>query len=338
VSELRKDPITERWVIISSSPMLGSSFPGGTRPPEKGTCPFCPGNEAKTPPEILSYREEGSRVNSPGWTVRVFAHHSPVLRVEGNLERRGIGAFDLMSGLGANEVFVESPDHEASFFDMADAQVEKVLWAYRDRILDLQKDRRLQYTLVFKNHGVEAGALLAHPHSQLIALPIIPKVVKEELEGAKRYFRVKERCVFCDIVRQELEQGVRLVAQNRNFLTFTPFAPRFPFEAWILPKKHESCFTRITREEMQDLGRILKMTLRAISHSLKDPAYNFLLHIAPNSPPDEDGPKMVDEFFHWHLEIMPRLIRLAGFEWGSGLYFNPTAPEEAAQKLREALS
>jgi UDPglucose--hexose-1-phosphate uridylyltransferase len=244
----------------------------------------------------------------------------------------------MMNGIGANEVFVETPDHEGSFFQMDDNQIEELLWAYRDRILDLQKDGRLRYTLIFKNYGLEAGALLRHPHSQLIALPIVPKVVTEELEGAKRYYRIKERCVFCDIARQEIEQGIRLVAQNKHFLTFAPFAPRFPFETWILPKRHESCFTRITREEMMELVRILKMTLRAIAQSLGDPAYNFLLHIAPNSPPQEEGGGFVDEFFHWHLEIMPRLIRVAGFEWGSGLYFNPNSPEESASKLREALA
>lgn len=336
--ELRRDPITERWVIIGSSPLLGLAFPGGTRPPERGACPFCPGNEGKTPPEILSYRSEGSPLNGPGWRVRVFSNQSPVLGIEGDLDRRGIGVFDMMNGIGANEVFVETPDHEGSFFQMDDNQIEELLWAYRDRILDLQKDGRLRYTLIFKNYGLEAGALLRHPHSQLIALPIVPKVVTEELEGAKRYYRIKERCVFCDIARQEIEQGIRLVAQNKHFLTFAPFAPRFPFETWILPKRHESCFTRITREEMMELVRILKMTLRAIAQSLGDPAYNFLLHIAPNSPPQEEGAGFVGEFFHWHLEIMPRLIRVAGFEWGSGLYFNPNSPEESASKLREALA
>lgn len=337
MSELRKDPITERWVIIGTTPLGGMAFPGRTRPPDKGTCPFCPGNEAKTPPEIIAYREKGSQVNGPGWWVRVFANKFPVLEIEGELDRRGVGVFDMMNGVGANEVFVESPRHDDSFFQMSDSQIEKVLWAYRDRILDLQRDHRLRYTLVFKNYGLEAGALLAHPHSQLIALPIVPKIVTEELDGARKYFRIKERCVFCDISRQEMEQDLRVVSQNRHFLSYTPFASRFPFETWLVPKRHECFFTRITKEEMIDLARILKTILQALSRCLGDPAYNFLLHIAPNLSTNGEEAKLMEEDFHWHLEIMPRLIRVAGFEWGSGFYLNPISPEEAAAKLREAL-
>jgi len=338
MSELRKDPITERWVIVGTSPAVSVSFPGATRPPERGACPFCPGNEGKTPPEILAYREEGSPPNRPGWWVRVFANQFPILRIEEELNPRGIGVFDMMNGMGANEVFVESPQHDQNFFQMSDGQIEKVLWAYRDRIQDLERDRRLRYVLVFKNYGWEAGALLAHPHSQLIALPIIPKAVMEELRGVKKYFRIKERCVFCDIIRQEMEQDIRVVVQNKHFFSYTPFASRFPFETCLLPKRHECCFTRISKEEMIDLARILKTILAALSRTLGDPAYNFLLHIAPNALPNGEEAKSVEQNFHWHLEIMPRLIRGVGLASGSGLYLNPTPPEEAAARLRESLA
>jgi UDPglucose--hexose-1-phosphate uridylyltransferase len=221
---------------------------------------------------------------------------------------------------------------------MSDGQIEKILWAYRDRIQDLERDRRLRYVLVFKNYGWEAGALLAHPHSQLIALPIIPKAVMEELRGVKKYFRIKERCVFCDIIRQEMEQDIRVVVQNKHFFSYTPFASRFPFETCLLPKRHECCFTRISKEEMIDLARILKTILAALSRTLGDPAYNFLLHIAPNALPNGEEAKSVEQNFHWHLEIMPRLIRGVGLASGSGLYLNPTPPEEAAARLRESLA
>ena len=338
MSELRKDPITERWVVMGTSPVGEVVFHGGTRPPERGTCPFCPGNEGKTPPEIIAYREKGSPVNGPGWWVRVFPNRAPVLHVEGDLERRGIGVFDLMNGVGAHEVLVESPEHEIGLSQMSEGQIEKIFCAYRDRILDLQKDRRLRYIQVFKNHGMEAGALLAHPHSQLIALPIVPKAVVEELEGAKRYFRMKERCIFCDISRQEGEQDRRVVMQTEHFLSYAPFASRFPFETWLVPKRHDCCFTHISKEETVDLARALKAILTALSQTLGDPAYNFLLHIAPNAPMNGEEPGWIEEAFHWHLEIMPRLIRVAGFEWGSGLYLNPSAPEEAAARLREVLA
>jgi len=338
MSELRKDPITERWVIVGTSPVASVSYPGATRPPERGSCPFCPGNEGKTPSEILAYRQEGSRANGPGWSVRVFANQFPILRIEEDLNPRGVGMFDMMNGMGANEVFVETPEHGQGLADLSDGQIEKVLRAYRDRILDLQRDRRLRYVLVFKNYGWEAGAFLAHPHSQLIALPIIPKAVMEELRGTKRYFRMKERCVFCDMIRQEMEQDIRVVAQTQHFFSYTPFASRFPFETCLLPKRHDCYFTNISKEEMIDLARLLKTILATLSHTLGDPPYNFLLHTAPNSISDGEEVRSIEEHFHWHLEIMPRLIRVAGLGWGSGLYLNPTPPEEAAARLREGLA
>ena len=337
MSELRKDPVTGRWVIIGSSWTGNLSFSAATRPPEAGTCPFCPGNEGKTPPEVLAYREPGTPANGPGWSVRVFPNRSPVLQVEGKLNPRGIGVFDMMSGVGANEVFVETPEHGKSLHQMSETQIEKVFWAYRDRILDLERDRRLRCILVFKNYGWEAGSLLAHPHSQLIALPIVPKVVIEELKGARRHFQIKERCIFCDMIRQELERESRLVAQNEHFLGFTPYASRFPFEAWLLPKRHEANFTCTSKEEMADFARLLKVVLATHSRSLGDPPYNYLLHTKPSWVANGEEGKAVGDFYHWHLEIVPRLMRLVGFESGSGLYLNPTPPEEAAARLREGL-
>jgi UDPglucose--hexose-1-phosphate uridylyltransferase len=338
MTELRKDSITERWVIVGSSTGEGVSYPGATRPPESGACPFCPGNEGKTPPEILAYREEGSAPNGPGWWVRVFANQFPILRIEEELNPRGIGVFDMMDGMGANEVFAESPQHDQGLAQMSDSQIEKVLWAYRDRIQDLERDRRLRYVLVFKNYGREAGALLTHPHSQLIALPIIPKAVMEELRGARRYFHLKERCIFCDIIRQEMGQDIRVVTQSTHFFSYAPYASRFPFETCLLPKRHESSFVRMSKEEMMDLARMLKIILAALSRVLGDPPYNFLLHIAPNAGTNGEEARSIEESYHWHLEIMPRLFRVAGLASGSGLYLNPTPPEEAVARLRQGLA
>src|SRR5690348_13897994 len=192
-----------------------------------GFCPFCYGNESKTPPEILAYRPSSNgpapTKDSPGWTVRVVPNKFPALGIEGNLNRRAEGMFDRMNGVGAHEVIIESPDHGASLASMPEKRIEDTLWAFRDRILDLRQDKRFKYILIFKNHGEAAGASLEHAHCQLIALPIVPRRVSEELEGAKQYFIYKERCVFCDIIRQELDTGSRVVAENKDFVTIAPY-------------------------------------------------------------------------------------------------------------------
>ncbi|HVA89114.1 MAG TPA: DUF4931 domain-containing protein, partial [Chloroflexota bacterium] len=199
--ELRKDPITGRWVIISSDrgkrPTDYGRAPVTTS--DKGFCPFCYGNEGKTPPEILAYRPEGGP-NTPGWTVRVVPNKFPALGIEGELARQGEGVYDRMNGIGAHEVIIETPDHHLSLAALPTKNIEDVLWAFRDRMLDLKKDPRFRYILVFKNHGEQAGASLEHSHSQLIALPIVPRSILEQANGAKQYFDYKERCIYCDII------------------------------------------------------------------------------------------------------------------------------------------
>src|SRR4051812_18734654 len=201
MSELRKDPILGRWVIISTERAKRPTDFRSPKPVAKGTmCPFCPGNEDKTPPEILAYREGDGGANTPGWRTRVVPNRFPALAIEGKLERRGDGMFDRMNGVGAHEVIIESPQHDATFANMPDKAIEDALWAFRDRIVDLTRDSRLQYCLIFKNHGEAAGASLEHTHCQLIALPIVPRTVRQELKSAKEYFEYKERCVFCDVL------------------------------------------------------------------------------------------------------------------------------------------
>jgi UDPglucose--hexose-1-phosphate uridylyltransferase len=329
--ELRKDPITGRWVIIATDrarrPADFSREPVVVSAPTR-FCPFCYGNEQKTPPEVLAYRVNGG-FNQAGWSLRVIPNKFPVLGIEGELMRQGDGMFDKMSGIGAHEVIIETPDHIATLGSMSDKQVEDVLWAFRERMLDLKKDRRLRYILLFKNHGEAAGATLEHPHSQLIALPVIPKRVKEELDGAQQYYDFKERCAYCDIVRQESQAGVRLVTETDRFVVIQPYAARFPFETWILPKRHDSHFEETGAPDLQNLAWVLRSTLRKIDKTLEKPAYNFLIHTAPVQEP-------AMPHYHWHIEIMPRLTKVAGFEWGTGFYINPTPPEESAQFLREA--
>jgi len=244
--ELRKDPIVDRWVIIATERWKRpSDFQVNRELPGRGAlCPFCPGNEALTPSEVLAYRPEAGRANGPGWTLRVVPNKFPALQIEGALNREGVGMFDKMNGVGAHEVVIESPDHKMTLSTMPEKVLENTFWAYRDRILDLKKDGRLRYILMFKNHGVEAGASLEHTHSQLIALPIIPSHVLDELNGSREHFAEKERCIYCDILKQEINDGARVVCENGDFACIAPFAPRFPFEVWVLPKAHASNFRK----------------------------------------------------------------------------------------------
>ncbi len=328
--ELRKDPVMGRWVIIATE--RGKRPYDLKQPPQPrhgGPCSFCAGYEEDTPPEILAYRANGNSSGAGGWSVRVVPNKFPALRIEDELNRRGEGLYDLMGGLGAHEVIIETPDHDAHLADLSQGQVEEVLWAYHDRILDLRKDKRFRFILIFKNHGAEAGASLEHSHSQLIALPIVPFSVIEELHGAKEYFDYKERCIFCDIVRQEADARTRLVAENDDFVTVCPFAPRFPLETWILPKQHGAAFENATKHEYGNLALALRDALRRLNRVLDFPPFNYIIHSLPLH--DQNG-----DYYHWHIEIMPKLTRVAGFEWGTGFYINPTSPEAAALALREA--
>ena len=291
--ELRKDPIVGRWVIISTDrAKRPTDFVRENMKIKGGFCPFCYGNESKTPPEIQAYRPNPNggpppQRDTPGWTVRVVANKFPALGIEGTLNRQAEGMFDRMNGIGAHEVIIETPDHSASLATLPPKRIEDVLWTFRDRILDLKKDRRFKYILIFKNHGEAAGASLEHSHSQLIALPILPINVMQELEGAKQYFLYKERCVFCDIIRQEMDSGTRVVAENENFLTLAPYAPRFPFETWILPKQHESAFENSSSHMFENLARALKDLLGRADRVLDNPPYNLVIHTSPAQDPHE---------------------------------------------------
>jgi len=328
--EFRKDPITGRWVIVAvDRAMRPSDFVRDHVVPAGGRfCPLCPGHEEKTPPEVLAYRPSGGQPNHGGWSLRVVPNKFPALRVEGDLSRQGEGLYDKMNGVGAHELVIETPDHMLTMGDLTDKQVEDVFWAVRDRIVDLRKDFRLRYIIVFKNHGDGAGATLEHSHSQIVALPVVPKRMTEELDGSKRYYDYRERCIYCDIIRQDIENGARVVLETEHFVALSPYAARFPFEVWILPKKHVSHFENIEIPEVKNLGWIQRAVIRKLDKVLERPAYNLMVHSAPI----QEGAMA---HYHWHIELMPKLTKVAGFEWGTGFYINPTPPEEAAKFLRE---
>jgi len=280
-----------------------------------------------TPPEILGYRQ-GGQPNDPNWTLRVVPNKFPALRIEGELGKAADGIYDRMHGIGAHEVVIESERHDVDLFDLPETRFQDVLWAYRDRLLDLKNDHRFKSVIIFKNHGAAAGASLTHSHSQLIALPVIPKRVMEEMNGCKEYYRFRDRCLFCDIVVQEMDQKVRIVEETGEFLAFAPYAPRFPFETWIVPKRHQCAYEMIEGDQANALAAVFRRTLRRLNLALENPPFNFIVHSAPFQ-------ERAADFFHWHIEIIPKLTKVAGFEWGSGFYINPTPPEESAKYLRE---
>ncbi len=326
--ELRKDPVTGRWVIIATERAKRPAQYAKTPEERKGGfCPFCPGNEKSTPPEVLSYRQTESAKDTEGWWLRVVPNKFPALTSEGALKRQGEGMYDRMTGYGEHEVVIESPSHDNTIADLSVDQIMEIVWAFRDRTVELRKDHRMKYIMIFKNWGREAGASLEHPHSQIIGLPVVPKRVQEELLGSERYYEYKERCVFCDMIQQEQADNTRIIAGNDSFLSFMPFASRFPFETWILPREHASFFNDIQKNQVTDLAKLMKTTFQMMKESLDDPAYNFVIHTTPF---DESGGV---PYYHWHIEIMPKLTKVAGFEWGTGFYINPTPPEDAARFL-----
>lgn len=327
--ELRKDPIVGRWVIIAPDrAKRPEDYAENFKSKHPGFCPFCEGHEDATPPEILAYRQPGTERNGNGWRVRVVPNKFPALQVEGNLDKRGQGIYDLMNGVGAHEVIIECPHHEVNMSHLPVDNFREILWVYRDRLVDLKRDPRLVHGLIFKNKGAPAGASLEHSHSQLIVTPVVPISVWEEMTGALEFYNYRGRCIYCDMVQQELATGSRIVIDTPSFVVLCPFASRFPFETWIIPKHHSSQFENIPRQGIDEIGMVLKTLLGKLEVALDDPPYNYVFHTAPF-----DAKEL--SHYHWHVEMFPRLTRVAGFEWGSGFYINPVLPEEAAAFLRE---
>ncbi len=325
--ELRKDPVIDRWVIIAQE---RAKRPIDHLPASiydsKGFCPLCPGHEVKTAQPVYTDwigSEDGSKKD---WRLRVVLNKFPALVHDGDPSIQKDGLYEKMDGLGAHEVVIETPEHHYSMADYDDDQMKSVIIAYRERILELRKDSRFRYILIFKNYGIEAGASLSHPHSQIIALPIVPKRIIEEMKGAHSYNLKHHRCVYCEMIQQERLFQQRVVLENADFIAIEPFAARFPFETWILPKRHESHFEFINGSAVDRLTTLLRDVLWRIKQVLNDPPYNFMFHTSPQNDPGN-----LD--YHWRLEITPKLTKVAGFEWGTGFFINPMAPEIAADLL-----
>ena len=328
MAELRREPVTRMWVVVTTDHPKGPSDYLSFKPPYRvqeveGPCPFCPGNEKMTPQETYSLRRDGGR-----WSVRVVPNKFPFFHIEGDYDRRPEGMYDVMEAIGAHEIVVEAPDHDQSLATMEPMQIEKILRAYRERLTDLEKDQRFQQFLILKNYP---GIFNRHPHSHILAMPVIPKRIDEEVSGTLDYYQRKERCIFCDIIKEEMAMKKRVILETVHFLIFLPFASRYPFEAWIIPKVHSPDFHRIKEEEMADLSGGIQSLFRCFFELLSDPPYSFTLHTSPVQN------RFHRPEYHWHIETRLRIGLREGFEWGTGFFVNPTPPEDAANFLRGVL-
>jgi UDPglucose--hexose-1-phosphate uridylyltransferase len=331
MAEFRKDPITGRWVIIAAERAhRPRQLGGGNNPGQEEPCPFCAGNEALTPPEVWASRAPDSQANQPGWRVRVVPNKYPALETGGLWQGEYDNFYQSQPGLGVHEVIVECPDHVTNMAGLADDQVTDILRAYSARLSALSRDPRWRYCLIYKNQGDRAGATFEHLHSQLVALPSVPREALDEVAGAKAHFAASGRCIYCEIIDRELVDGKRVIFAHDKFIALGPFAPRFAYETWILPKTHGAVFEECSEQELEECARALREIIRRLNRALDNPPFNYFIH----SLPTQDS---APESYHWHIEILPQLYRAAGFELGSGSNINGVTPEAAAKLLRDAL-
>lgn len=325
--QLRKDPIVDRHVLIAPE--------RARRPTEiedaghlghHVTCAFCEGREAETPPEVYAIRPAGAASNSPGWQVRVVPNLFPAVKTApGTSSVAELVPGAVFTGYGVHEVVVETPRHETSLAHLPLEQFRDLLTVYRDRLIALRDDPRLAYVQVFKNHGAPAGASVEHAHSQILAVTEVPREMKAELSAASDCHVRVGRCVFCDLIDREMAAGERVIVAGEHVVAVAAWAGRFPYETWLLPRRHASRYDSLESGELADLAFVLRLVLRRLAAVAGDPAYNIVLHTAPQFEPAAH--------YHWHWEILPRMTGIAGYELATGCYLNPLPPEDAAKQL-----
>ncbi|MFT3920908.1 MAG: galactose-1-phosphate uridylyltransferase [Myxococcales bacterium] len=334
MSEFRQDPLSRRWVIIGNERAgRPNEFVEAATRATGVQCPFCIGHEAETPPAIATYAANGKKEN---WLVRVVPNKFPAVQTDAKLCPTCQPLAPLADrkdapGFGRHEVIVESPRHVASLSELTDAEAAAVFAAYRDRLIQLKAEGSFRYVQIFKNVGPAAGASLEHVHSQLMALPGVPEVVEQELQASGDFFREQQRSLLLDMVEKERAAGDRIVAETEHFVAFCPYASRFAYEVWIAPRAHRPRFEDTETGELNEVSRLTRDLIGRIERAVGHVAYNYFLHTQPFDMPAYDH-------YHWHIEIIPRLNKVAGFEWSTGCFINPYPPESAAAHLRASLS
>jgi UDPglucose--hexose-1-phosphate uridylyltransferase len=322
MAELRRDPVSGNWVIVGYEVV---------RKKHSTVCPFCPGNENLTTEAVREYR------NTAGdWQIRCFPALNSVFTIETAQDKQAEGIYDKMGNVGAHEIIVDHREHGKLLSTFTKEELSLLTGVYQERIVDLKQDKRFRYVLAFRNSGELAGSLIAHPHSHILATPIMPKRIDLELANSRRRFLQKERCLFCDIVRQEIREGRRIVQINESFVALCPFASRFPFETWILPRHHHHCFEDLKDHGvMADFVAILSDVTRKIERRM--PAYSLLVHTSPNATRGTwyEDDASVNDYFHWHVEILPKDVKIAKYKTEDEFYVIPFTPEEAASLLKE---
>jgi len=328
MSELRYNVISGEWAILATErakrpkDFIKEKKEHPVLPEYKGNCPFCPGNEHQTPVETFRIGDSGS------WKVRSVYNKFGAVSSEEKKERHIHGLYNSMSGFGVHEVIIEHPRHNISTALMSYEEVENILRTYKARYLSISEIEGVECIVIFKNHGPAAGTSLEHPHSQLIATPVVPPQVRGRLERAASFFDFNGKCVFCMMLESELQEKTRIVMETEKFVTFMAYASPAPFATWIFPRRHSASFADITNEEISDLAKTLKNVLSKLYHGLDNPDFNYSIR---SIPVGEKGA----EYFHWYLSIIPRLSQPAGFELGSGMFINTALPETAAEYLRQ---
>lgn len=333
--EMRRDPITKNWIIIATERAKRPEKPAIEikRPEEEiaydKNCFFCSGNEHTTPPEVLAYRNCNTLPDTPGWSLRVVTNKFAALNLNQEFHIKQDNPIQINSyATGTAEVVIETTHHTKSLSTQPIGQIVQVLRAYRDRYIALSQEPSIKYILLFKNHGASAGASIPHPHSQIIATPVVPPKISEEFIGANDYFESTGRCIFCDMIKTEMKDRSRMIYENEHFISFTPYASRTPFECWVMPKFHSAKYQDLTDELLLSLAEVWRVTLHKIYRGLDNPPYNYYIHTSPTQ-------KSTDRYYHWHMELIPKLTVSAGFEMGTGMYINIAIPEECAEYLRE---
>jgi len=333
VTELRRDIVRDSWVLISS----GKALKPGDFPINKSkisalgseeTCPFCEGNEALTTPEIAAYRPNGSQANEPGWLIRTIPNKYAMFKMkQGDLDIQSSGIYNRCNGLGQHEVIIETPKHGLELHELPAAQMKLLFEMLQQRYRALALDSRIKYIQIYKNRGLFAGASQEHSHSQILAYPMVP----DKNRGLRRYFKEHRDCLICQIINEEMHQQERIIYEGEHFILISPYAARFSYEAWIVPKQHREHFVDINKEELYELQIILQGYLETMLACLENPSYNIMINSAPVNI-DRQG------VYHWYMEITPRLLIANAVEISSGYFINPVAPEAAAEILRDSLN